>query len=133
MMEAKLLHIWRQRAKQLKMEVHTLYMAYRDPRTPWYAKLFIGCVVGYALSPIDVIPDFIPVLGYVDDMIIVPLGVAIALKMIPPGVLDDCREKARQAAGQKKLGNWLAAAVIIAVWIFVALFIIIFFFRLWKT
>lgn len=132
-MEAKLLHIWRQRAKQLKMEVHTLYMAYRDPRTPWYAKLFIGCVVGYALSPIDVIPDFIPVLGYVDDMIIVPLGVAIALKMIPPGVLDDCREKARQAAGQKKLGNWLAAAVIIAVWIFVALFIIIFFFRLWKT
>jgi uncharacterized membrane protein YkvA (DUF1232 family) len=133
MMEAKLLHIWRQRAKQLKMEVHTLYLAYRDPRTPWYAKLFIGCVVGYALSPIDVIPDFIPVLGYVDDMIIVPLGVAIALKMIPPGVLDDCREKARQAAGQKKPGNWLAAAVIIAVWIFVALFIIIFFFRLWKT
>lgn len=70
-------------AKNFKLEVYTLYLAYRDPRVPWYAKLFIACVVGYAFSPIDLIPDFIPVLGYLDDLVLIPPGVTLALKMIP--------------------------------------------------
>ena len=113
----KLIDSWKQKAKQLKMEVHALDLAYRDPRTPWYAKFLIACVVGYALSPIDLIPDFIPVLGYLDDMILVPLGVALALKTIPPGVLADCRDKARQAAEEKKPINWLAAGIIIIIFL----------------
>lgn len=99
------------------MEVHALYLAYRDPRTPWHAKLLIAFVVGYALSPIDLIPDFLPVLGYVDDVVIIPLAVALALKMIPPSILADCREETRQAAGQKKPVNWGAAGITIAIWI----------------
>jgi len=130
-MQVRLFDIWKQRAKQLKTEVHAIYLAYRDPRTPWYAKLFIGCVVGYALSPIDLIPDFIPVLGYVDDLIIVPLGVAIALKMIPQGVLADCRKKVSQAAGQTIPVIWIGVVVIIGVWIFFAVVVVIFF-KLWK-
>ncbi|MBW2593083.1 MAG: DUF1232 domain-containing protein [Deltaproteobacteria bacterium] len=82
-------------AKQLKQEIYTLYFAYKDPRVPWFAKVFIFCVVGYALSPIDLIPDFIPVLGYLDDIILLPLGIALALKMIPSAVLTECRQKSR--------------------------------------
>ncbi len=65
---------WKQRAKQLKIETYALYLAYKDPRTPWYAKIFAACVVGYAFSPIDLIPDPIPILGYLDDLILVPNG-----------------------------------------------------------
>jgi uncharacterized membrane protein YkvA (DUF1232 family) len=89
---------WRERARQLKTEVQALRLAYRDPRVPWYAKWILACVVGYALSPIDLIPDFIPVLGYVDDLILVPLGILLAMRMIPKEVLQECREKARAAA-----------------------------------
>jgi uncharacterized membrane protein YkvA (DUF1232 family) len=74
---------WKQRARQLKIEVYAIWLAYRDPRVPWHARLFAACVVGYAFSPIDLIPDFIPVLGYVDDLILIPLGVTLALKMMP--------------------------------------------------
>ena len=132
MIHTKLSEILKQRAKQLKLKVHAIYLAYRDPRTPWYAKLFIGCVVAYALSPIDLIPDFIPVLGYVDDLILIPLGVAIALKMIPPSVWADCQKKACQVAGQNKPVIWIGVFTIIAVWIIFAVIIVIFFLRLWK-
>jgi uncharacterized membrane protein YkvA (DUF1232 family) len=83
-------------AKRLKSEVRALYLAYRDPRVPWQARLVIGAVVAYALSPIDLIPDFVPVLGYLDDLILVPLGIGLALKMIPPDVMSECREKAQE-------------------------------------
>ena len=73
----------RDRAKKLKTETRALYLAGRDPRTPWYARLLAAVVVAYALSPIDLIPDFIPVLGYLDDLVLVPLGIALAIKMIP--------------------------------------------------
>ncbi len=96
------LEVWKQRARQLKTETYAIYLAYKDPRLPWYARLFAACVVGYAFSPIDLIPDPIPVLGYLDDLILVPLGVALALKMIPPAVMAECREKAQAAMSQGK-------------------------------
>ena len=116
---------WKQRARQLKVETYALYLACRDPRTPWVVKLFAAGVVGYAFSPIDLIPDFIPVLGYLDDLIIVPLGVALALKMIPQPVWDECREKAREALREDKPGNWVAAAVIVAIWLLVLALVIV--------
>jgi uncharacterized membrane protein YkvA (DUF1232 family) len=101
------------------LETWAVYLAYRDPRTPWYARLFALCVVGYALSPIDLVPDFIPVLGYLDDLILVPLGLALAIKMIPGPVLDECREKARQDAGRGELG-WQAGIVVVLTWLLLA-------------
>jgi uncharacterized membrane protein YkvA (DUF1232 family) len=108
---------WKQRARQLKVETYALYLAYRDPRVPWVAKLFAAGVVGYAFSPLDLIPDFIPVLGYLDDLVIVPLGVALALKMIPGPVLDECRERAQEALSQDRPTNWAAAVAIVAIWL----------------
>jgi uncharacterized membrane protein YkvA (DUF1232 family) len=111
---------WKQRARGLKKETYALYLAARDPRVPWYAKLLAVCVVGYAFSPIDVIPDFIPVLGYVDDLVLVPLGIALVLKMIPREVMAECREKAEAVMARGKPTNWVAAGVIIAVWLLLA-------------
>src|SRR3954466_8261439 len=82
-------------ARALKVETLALYLVARDPRVPWYARLFVAGIVAYALSPIDLIPDFIPVLGYLDDLIIVPLGLKLALRMVPPEVLEECRARAR--------------------------------------
>jgi uncharacterized membrane protein YkvA (DUF1232 family) len=87
---------WRTAAHRLKLEVHALYLAYRDPRTPLYARIFAACVVAYAFSPIDLIPDFIPVLGYLDDLTLIPLGVYLALKMIPAPVMADSRPQAQE-------------------------------------
>ena len=91
---------WKAWARRLKLEVYALYLAYGDPRVPWPARIFAACVVAYAFSPIDLIPDPIPVLGYLDDLIIVPLGVALARRMIPRTVLDECREKAGEVMRQ---------------------------------
>jgi uncharacterized membrane protein YkvA (DUF1232 family) len=103
------------RAAALKQELVALYFAARDPRTPWYAKVFSVCVVAYALSPIDLIPDPIPILGYVDDLLLLPLGIYLALRMIPAEVLTECRVK---AAESKRLPrNWWAAAVIVSLWL----------------
>jgi uncharacterized membrane protein YkvA (DUF1232 family) len=105
-------------ARRLKVEVHALYLAYRDPRVPWYARVFAAIVVGYAFSPIDLIPDPIPILGYLDDLVLIPLGVALAVRMIPPQVLAECREEAR---GMKdRPVSRVAAAVVVAVWIALA-------------
>ena len=108
---------WKARAYQLKVEVYALYLAYKDPRTPWYAKVFTAIVVGYAFSPIDLIPDPIPVLGYLDDLVLIPLGVFLALKMIPTEVMVECRLKAREVMAQGKPVNKLAAAVIVLIWV----------------
>src|SRR5215510_13084224 len=88
---------WRERARLLKREVYALYFACRDPRTPWYAKAIAACVVAYALSPIDLIPDFIPVIGYLDDLVIVPLGIALVLKLIPAEIMAEHRALASAA------------------------------------
>lgn len=104
----------KERARTIKRDTHAIYFACRDPRTPWYAKLIAGGVVAYALSPIDLIPDFIPVLGYLDDLVIVPLGIALAVNMIPDDVLVECRAKA--LAASERPTDQKAAAIIVAIW-----------------
>src|SRR5205085_11774540 len=81
-------------ALALKREVMAIYLASRDPRVPWYSKALAVAVAAYALSPIDLIPDFIPVLGYLDDLLIVPLGIALVLRLMPPEVIKECRVRA---------------------------------------
>jgi uncharacterized membrane protein YkvA (DUF1232 family) len=105
-------------ARRLKVEIYALYLAYRDPRVPWYARAFAALVVGYAFSPIDLIPDAIPILGYLDDLLIVPLGIALAIRMIPPPVLAECREEARNA--EDRPVNRVAAVVVVTIWIALA-------------
>ena len=116
---------WKGRAQRLKTEVYAIYLAYKDPRVPWYARVLAACVVGYAFSPIDLIPDPIPVLGYLDDLLIVPLGVVLAIKMIPPNVLVECREQAQEVMRQGKPVNRVAAVVIVAIWLSLAALVII--------
>lgn len=108
---------WRQRAAQLKSETYALYLAYRDPRTPWYARVFAALVIGYVFSPIDPIPDFIPVVGLLDEMVVVPIGVLVAARMIPADVLAECREKAREAMGGERPVSRVAAVVVVCVWL----------------
>lgn len=103
-------------AKQLKRQVFVLYYAYRDKRSPWYAKLFSMCVVAYAFSPIDLIPDFIPVIGYADDLVLIPLGVLAAIKMMPGEVIEDAKKKADARMNQGKPVNWAAGVMIILLW-----------------
>jgi uncharacterized membrane protein YkvA (DUF1232 family) len=117
---ARLLARWKQRARQLKTETYALYLAYRDPRTPWYARVFAACIVGYAFSPIDLIPDPIPVLGYLDDLVLVPLGITLAIKMIPPAVLAECRQQAQALMEEGRPVNWMAAIVIVSIWLLLA-------------
>lgn len=121
---------WKRRVKELKVEVYAIYLAYKDPRVPWYARIFTACVVGYAFSPIDLIPDPIPVLGYLDDLVLVPLGIMLAIKLIPPDVLVDCRVQAREVMKQGKPVNRSAAAIIIIIWIILALLVLVFLARL---
>ena len=116
-------------AGQLKAEIQALYLAYRDPRVPLYARSFAALVVGYAFSPIDLISDPIPVLGYLDDLVLVPLGAALAIRMIPDPVLAECREKARQASSETKPVNRVAAVAVVAVWLALAALAIFFIIR----
>ena len=111
---------WKLRARQLQAETYALYLAFRDPRVPWYAKAVAACVVGYALSPIDLIPDFIPVLGYLDDLVLIPLGIALVLRMIPPAVMDECRARARAELVDGQPVGRAVAAVIVAIWLVLA-------------
>src|SRR5687768_10738683 len=112
----------RQWARTVKQDVLMLYLAARDPRVPWYAKVVAACVVAYALSPIDLIPDFIPVLGYLDDLVLVPLGVALVVRLIPADVLAECRTRAHHVS--RRARSWLAAVVIVGIWLLLAVFIL---------
>jgi uncharacterized membrane protein YkvA (DUF1232 family) len=107
----------KQRAKKLKTEVYALSLAYQHPETPWFAKVFAGLVIAYSLSPIDLIPYFIPVLGYLDDLILVPLGISLAIRMIPEAVMDECRAQAQAEPWNGKPKNWFGAAIIVALWV----------------
>ncbi|MFF2155280.1 YkvA family protein [Paenibacillus chitinolyticus] len=111
------------KVREIKRNIFVLYLAYKHPRVPWYAKLFALCVVAYAFSPIDLIPDFIPILGYLDDLIIVPLGITLALKLIPQEVIQDCREKAEEIRKKGKPKNWVTGALFIIIWILLAVWI----------
>lgn len=107
----------KKQAHVLKTETYALYLAVRDPRTPWYAKVLAGAVVAHTFSPIDLIPDFIPIVGYLDDLIITPGGIWLALKMIPPEVMAESREKANAVFNEEKPKNWIAAVVIVLIWL----------------
>jgi uncharacterized membrane protein YkvA (DUF1232 family) len=108
---------WKEKARALKQEIHAIYLCCKDPRTPWYAKALAGCIVAYALSPIDLIPDFVPVLGYVDELILLPVGIAAVRKMIPPVVLAECCLKAKEGLIQGRGKGWIMAGGIVAIWI----------------
>lgn len=116
-------------AGMLKRKVFLLYYAYKDNRTPWYAKIFAICVVAYAFSPIDLIPDFIPILGYLDDVILVPLGIAITLKMIPNAVVQEHELQAEERMKRGKPKNWFAASIIIVIWLAALLWVSLFAYR----
>jgi len=105
------------RARKLKSEAQVLLIAYTDKRTPFTAKVLIGLTVGYLLSPIDLIPDFIPVLGFLDDVIIVPLMISVSIKLIPAIVLADARQHVKDNPRSVKKRNWFFAMLIIAVWL----------------
>lgn len=112
----------RLKARAIKRETYVLYLACRDPRTPWYVKVLAGGIVAYAISPIDLIPDFIPIIGYLDDVIIVPIGIAAALRLVPRDVLADCR--ARALADPQRPTSRAAGAIIIAIWSVAAIIVL---------
>ena len=116
---------WKERARDLKRDVVTIALAVRDPRVPWYAKAVGACVIAYALSPIDLIPDFIPVLGYLDDLVLVPLGLLLMLRLIPPNILAEHRVAAAtmverpvsRAGAVAVIAVWLMSAALLAIWV----------------
>ncbi|WP_051556681.1 YkvA family protein [Alkalihalobacterium bogoriense] len=119
-------------AKKIKQQLFVLYFAYKDERVPWYAKVFTICVVAYAFSPIDLIPDFIPILGYVDDVILVPLGILLALKMIPNEVILECEVKAKEMINRRKPQNWIVGSLIILLWSIIMFWVILKVFQLFS-
>ena len=114
------------RASSLKKDVFAVYLAAKDPRTPWYAKGLVLLIVAYALSPIDLIPDFVPVLGYLDDLIIVPVGIWLAIRLIPSEVLTEARVAATSEGMDRSIGKF-GLAIIIFLWL-AALILAIYFF-----
>jgi uncharacterized membrane protein YkvA (DUF1232 family) len=119
---------WKTRARGFERELYALYFAIKDERTPWYAKAAAFCVVAYALSPVDLIPDAIPVLGYLDDLIVVPLGIMIVRRLIPPMVLAECRERAQARLEDRRAARlgWLGMAVVVIVWIILFVLLVYF-------
>ena len=117
-------------AQRLKKETYTLYLAYRDPRAPWYARIFVALPVGYVFSPIDPILDFIPMVGLLDEMVVVPLGVIPARKMIPDEVLAQRQVKSREVMRQGNKPVSRVAAVVEAVWLLLATLGVILTFRI---
>lgn len=110
----------KQRVCHLKAESFALYLAARDPRTPWYAKLLVAAIVAYAFSPIDLIPDFVPVLGYLDDLILIPIGIALSIKCVPHQVLAECRAQVQENIQKGKPVSRVAGAVIVVIWLVLA-------------
>ena len=104
-------------AKALRRDVVAVYLALRDPRTPWYARWLGAAVVAYAFSPIDLIPDFVPVLGYLDDVLIVPLGVYLVIRLVPADVMADARARSEEQLRNAKPVSWAGAAVVVAIWV----------------
>ena len=109
----------KEKVKKLKKEIQVLSIAYSDPRTPWTAKLLIGLTVGYLLSPIDLIPDFIPVLGILDDLILVPILITASIKLIPEIVIMEARVEAVKNPKRMKKNNWIVAFFILLLWLLV--------------
>ena len=115
---AQRLRTW---ARTLETETYALALAARDPRVPWYARLFMALVVAYAFSPLDLVPDFVPILGYLDDLLLVPLGIWLALKMVPDPIMAECRARAAEATAAGRPTSRVAAIVVVAIWVTLAL------------
>ncbi|MCT9852224.1 DUF1232 domain-containing protein [Priestia megaterium] len=118
----------KEQAKKLKQEIFVLVEANKHPKVPFYVKLLSILIIAYAFSPVDLIPDFVPVLGYLDDIILIPFAIKFVLKLIPKDVLDECREKVRESENVKKK-NWTAGIIIILLWIAVLYWIFKLFFK----
>ncbi len=114
---------WKARVAELRSDTYALYFACQDPRVPWYAKAVVIVIVAYALSPIDLIPDFVPVLGYLDDLVLVPLGIALAVRLIPPEVLAEHRRRASRSLASRRPRSRLGAAIVVVVWCAAALWL----------
>lgn len=112
-----LLEELKQRERRLKAETFILYLAARHPGTPWYAKFLVAAIVAYAFSPIDLIPDFVPVVGYLDDFVLIPIGIALAIKLVPPSVLAECRARAQEVMVNGKPVSRVAGAVVVIIWL----------------
>ncbi len=123
---------WKQQVRKLKKETYAIYLACKDSRTPWYARALAALVVAYAVSPIDLIPDVIPVIGYLDDLVLVPLGIILVLRMIPPAVLKNCREQAEAATDRATPKSWIAAVVVVAIWLLLGIFAVLWLGKLLK-
>ncbi|MDX1663059.1 MAG: YkvA family protein [Candidatus Promineifilaceae bacterium] len=128
-----LIERWKGWAHRLKQETHVLYVAYQDPRVPWYARLLALLVVAYAFSPIDLIPDPIPILGYLDDLLLVPAGIWLAVRMIPDEVVADARSEVGAAASAEKPLTLLGLALIGGLWVLAALLSVYFIVQVWET
>lgn len=109
----------KRRIRELEQGGRALYWAVRDPRVPWYAKAVVALVAAYAVSPIDLIPDFIPIVGYLDDLLLVPLGIALAIRLIPDQVWQDCLARAEAQQAARGPYRWLGAAAVVSVWLVV--------------
>lgn len=123
----------KQRARELRADIFALYLAARDRRTPWYAKLLVAGVVAYAFSPVDLIPDFIPVLGYLDDLVLIPIGIALAIRLVPRAVLVECRARARETMNEGKPVSRAAGAVVVAIWLVVAALCAVWIYRVFRA
>ena len=110
----------RERATVIRRDTYALFLAYQDPRVPWHGKVFAAIVVAYAFSPLDLIPDFVPILGYLDDLVLVPLGIFLALKMIPSEVMAESRIRAQERLNQDRPQNRIAGVIIVAIWLLLA-------------
>tara|TARA_R110002049_G_scaffold307731_1_gene509270 strand:+ start:283 stop:669 length:387 start_codon:yes stop_codon:yes gene_type:complete len=126
-MTRKLISKAKQWAGTVKRDVHAIWLAGRDPRTPWLAKALALAVAAYAISPIDLIPDFIPIIGYLDDLIIVPLGIILVIRLIPPELMAEHRLAA--LANPERLVSRVAALFVIAVWIVCLVLLTLYYFR----
>jgi uncharacterized membrane protein YkvA (DUF1232 family) len=117
---------WKQKAQRIQKEAHTLYFAMKDPRVPWYAKLVAACAVGYLFSPIQLIPSYIPVIGFLDDFVVLSIGIKLLRRMIPGDVLAECRALADSAEQQKKnqissVATTVAFILIVIIWLGIAI------------
>lgn len=115
-----LLEELKQRARRLELDAVALYLAARHPDTPWYVKLLVAAVAAYAFSPIDLIPDFIPILGYLDDLVLIPMGIALAIRLLPPPVLAECRARAAEVKANARPASRVGAAVVVVIWLALA-------------
>jgi len=118
----------KKKVEQLKRNTYALYLAYKDPRVPWYAKIFIVGVVGYVVSPFDLIPEFVPVIGYFDDLIILSAGIYFTVKMIPDDVWDECKKRAVSEPIDRKL-KWMGTFLVVFIYLFIIFLIVLSYLR----